>query len=153
MRISKLFFSFLISFMFVGTICAQKNRSNEKAQAHIMKVMGEYKNPLAYFPFSRDLFLPTEEEMMKTELNNSYPEGSDVMGPFIFMRPGEKVDREPFLDAYGKPMFRNFLSNRRPPSLRGGASYFRGRQKRLQNAYPSRGKFLLFNKGFLEAAK
>lgn len=151
MRTTRLFFSFLVSLILLGSLNAQESFLNDQAQEHILKVMSEYKNPFAYYPFNRDLFLPTEEEIMKTELKHSYPENANVIGPFIFMKPGAELDRELFVDARGRPMFQNFLSNKRPASLKSDYSYFRGRQRRLQSAYPNLGKFLLFNKGFLEA--
>ncbi len=150
MYLKRLFFIvFVYSTTAVG-LCAQDVTSNEKAQEYILKVMSEYKNPLAYFPFRRDLFLPSEAEMMEIELQNSYPDNSLVMGPFIFMKEGAELDREPFLDAKGRPMFTNLFGAKKPSSLSGGSEYFRAKQKRLLNAHPNLGKFLLFNEGFLK---
>lgn len=152
MRVSKLFFSlFILSSCLAGTAFAQDTTSaNEKAQSHILKVMSEYKNPMAYYPLRRDIFLPSEEEIMKTELRNSYPDNSIVVGPFIFMKPGAEVDREPFIDASGNPMFQNFFKSKRPASLKGDSSFFLGKQKRLLGAHPNLGKFLMYNEGFLK---
>lgn len=150
MQMARRFFLFLISTSLVSAVCAQETAANDKAEAHILKVMSEYKNPWAYYPLRRDIFLPTEEEVMKTELQNSYPDNSVVIGPFIFMKPGAKLDREPFVDASGKPMFTNFLSNKKPASLKGDSSFFLGKQKRLLGAHPNLGKFLLYNEGFLK---
>lgn len=147
---ARLFFLLLISTSMVSTVCAQETTTNAKAEAHILKVMREYKNPWAYYPLRRDIFLPTEEEVMKTELKNSYPDNSVVIGSFIFMKPGAKLDREPFVDASGRPMFTNFLSDKKPASLSSNSSFFRGKQKRLLGAHPNLGKFLLYNKGFLK---
>lgn len=147
---AKLFFSLLISTSLASSVCAQETAANAKAEAHILKIMAEYKNPFAYYPLRRDIFLPTEEEVMKTELKNSYPDNSVVIGPFIFMKPGAEIDREPFVDASGKPMFTNFLSNKKPASLSSNSSLFLGKQQRLLGAHPNLGKFLLYNEGFLK---
>jgi hypothetical protein len=149
MRIARLFFLLLFSTVLVSSLSAQGEALNVKAEVHILKVMGEYKNPLAYYPLRRDIFLPTEEEVMKTELKNSNPENAVVSGSFIFMKPGARLNREPFVDASGKPMFTNFLSNKKPASLKGDSSFFLGKQKRLLSAHPNLGKFLLYNEGFL----
>lgn len=149
MRIARLFFLLLFSTVLVSSLNAQGEALNVKAEAHILKVMSEYKNPWAYYPLRRDIFLPSEEEIMKTELKNSYPDNSVVIGPFIFIKPGAKLEREPFVDASGKPMFTNFLSNKKPASLKGDSSFFLGKQKRLLGAHPNLGKFLLYNEGFL----
>ncbi len=150
MYLKRLFFVLFIYCATIAGLYAQDVTSNEKAQEHILKVMSEYKNPLAYFPFRRDLFLPTEEEMMEMELQHSYPDNSVVMGPFIFMKEGAALDREPFLDAQGRPMFTNLFGAQKPSSLSGGSKYFRAKQRRLLNAHPNLGKFLLFNEGFLK---
>ncbi len=86
---------------------------------------------------------------MKTELKNRNPDNAVVSGSFIFMKPGAGLNREPFVDASGKPMFTNFLSNKKPASLKGDSSFFLGKQKRLLSAHPNLGKFLLYNEGFL----
>jgi len=109
MRIARLFFLLLFSTVLVGSLSAQGEALNVKAEAHILKVMSEYKNPWAYYPLRRDIFLPSEEEMMKTELKNSYPDNSVVIGPFIFIKPGAKLQREPFVDASGMPQGCLFL--------------------------------------------
>lgn len=150
MRNARLFFIPLMLCFLAISVTAQEVSSNEKAEAVILKVMSEYKNPWAYYPLRRDIFLPSDEEIMKTELKNSYPDNSYVVGPFIFMKPGAKLDREPFMDASGKPMFTNFLSNKRPGSLSGNKDFFVGKQKRLLGAHPNLGKFLLYNQGFLK---
>ncbi len=149
MRITRLFFLLLFSTVLVSSLSAQGEALNVKAEVHILKVMGEYKNPLAYYPLRRDIFLPTEEEVMKTELKNRNPDNAVVSGSFIFMKPGAGLNREPFVDASGKPMFTNFLSNKKPASLKGDSSFFLGKQKRLLSAHPNLGKFLLYNEGFL----
>jgi len=150
MRVARLFFSLFMLGSLASTTLAQEASLNEKAQSHILKVMREYKNPLAYYPLRKDIFLPTEEEVMKTELRHSYPDNSIVVGPFIFMKPGAEIDREPFVDASGNPMFRDFFGRKKPASLSGDASFFLGKQKRLLSAHPNLGKFLLYNEGFLK---
>lgn len=129
---------------------AQEKSSNELAEAFILKVMREYKNPMAYYPIRKDIFLPSEEEQAKTDLKNSHPKGAVVMGSFIFLKPGTDYKREPFVDALGNRMFDNFLSpGRKPASLRGDFSFFKKKQRRL-NTNPNVGKFLLFNSLFIE---
>ncbi|MBO3698733.1 hypothetical protein [Roseivirga sp. E12] len=150
MSVTRLFFSLLISSTLVSAVCAQEESQNQKAESHILKVMSEYKNPWAYYPLRRDIFLPSEEEVMKTELKNSYPDNSFVVGPFIFMKPGAEVDREPFVDASGRPMFQNFFRAKKPASLSSSSSFFLSKQKRLLSAHPTLGKFLLYNEGFLK---
>ncbi|MFT7148153.1 MAG: hypothetical protein ACI82Q_000001, partial [Nonlabens sp.] len=47
MRIARLFFLLLFSTVLVSSLSAQGEALNVKAEVHILKVMGEYKNPLA----------------------------------------------------------------------------------------------------------
>ncbi|OEK07064.1 hypothetical protein BFP71_05245 [Roseivirga misakiensis] len=127
---------------------AQTKSANELAQDFILKVMREYKNPMAYFPLSKDIFLPTEEEIMREELKNSYPDRAVVMGSFIFLKKGSNYKREPFVDAQGNRMFDNFLDpNRRGLSLKANQAFFQKKQQML-NGNPNVGKFLLFNEAF-----
>lgn len=117
------------------------------AEAFILKVMREYKNPMAYYPLRKDIFLPTERELMKVELENSYPEGSVVLGSFIFIK-NETYDREPFVDAKGNRLFERYPGKSRMLSVKGGSAYLRSKQNRLLNANPNLGRFLLYNSGF-----
>lgn len=129
---------------------AQEKSSNQLAEAFILKVMREYKNPLAYYPIRKDIFLPSEEEQANIDFKNSHPKGAVVMGNFIFLKPGTDYQREPFVDALGNRMFDNYLSpGRKPPSLKGDYSFFKKKQRRL-NTNPNVGKFLLFNSLFIE---
>lgn len=129
---------------------AQEKDANQLAEEFILKVMKEYKNPMAYYPLRKDIFLPSASEEAKTELKNSYPDGAVVIGSFIFLKEGSDYQREPFVDAKGNRMFDNFLKpGRKPLSLRGGASFFRKKQ-RLLNTNENVGKFLLFNELFKE---
>lgn len=128
---------------------AQDKNSNQLAEAFILKVMREYKNPMAYYPLRKDIFLPSAEEEAKTELKNSYPRGAVILGNFIFIKPGTDYQREPFVDAMGNRMFDNYLyPGRKPPSVRGDASFFRKKQ-RLLGTNPNVGKFLLLNELFI----
>jgi len=140
-----------IQIMLLGlplAITAQEKSSNELAEAFILKVVRSYKNPWAYYPYSKDIFLPTEEEVMKLERENSYPNGARVMGSFIFLKKGSDYKREPFVDAKGNRMFVNFLRPRkRVLSLKGDAAYYQKKQ-RLLNGNSNVGRFLLFNETF-----
>lgn len=129
---------------------AQKENSNQVAEKFILKVMREYKNPMAYYPLRKDIFLPSEEEQAKTDLKHSYPKGAVIMGSFIFLKAGTDYQREPFVDAFGNRMFDNFLHpERKPLSLRGDVSFFQKKQRRLLDGNPNIGKFLLFNELFI----
>ena len=60
----------LICFVFftLGVSAAEaQNNQQKEAQAFILKVVSEYKNPLAYYPFNRELFLPTQAEVDSIE--------------------------------------------------------------------------------------
>ncbi len=127
---------------------AQALSENERAKAFILKVMAEYKNPMAYFPLRKDIFLPTEEEELKMELKHSYPNGAVVLGSIVFIKNEKEFEREPFVDAQGNRMFDNFLRRSKPISLKSNKAFFLSRQKRLLGANPNLGRFLLYNKQF-----
>ncbi|MFY0591654.1 hypothetical protein [Roseivirga sp.] len=135
--------------MFVSCLSQGQTKSpNEKAEEFILKVMREYKNPMAYYPLNKDIFLPTEEEIMKSELKYSYPDRAVVMGSFIFLKKGSDYKRELFVDAKGNRLFDNYLyPNRRGISLKANSDFFKKKQQML-NGNPNVGKFLLFNEAF-----
>lgn len=148
MNVYRLISTVIFLMALTTSIRAQETSPNQLAEDHIRKVMSEYKNPLAYYPLRKDIFLPTEQEEAKTELRHSYPNGSVVLGSFIFIKGDNEYEREPFVDAYGNRLFNNFLSIKRPSSLKGDSNYLMRKQRRLLGANPNLGRFLLFNEFF-----
>lgn len=113
------------------------------AEQFIVKKLSERKNPFAYIPFNRDLFLPTEEEEMKEELKKSYPENGFSLGSIVFVNSNDSTyQREPMVDAYGAPL-QHFTFDRGPSfSVRNDNAYFRRKQQYHLNQYPNLGRFL-----------
>jgi hypothetical protein len=143
----------LICFVFftlgVSAAEAQSNQQKE-AQAFILKVVSEYKNPLAYYPFNRELFLPTQAEVDSIE-NAINKHALYYSSPFIVLGPDDSLKREIFLDAYGQPMFPQKITYSKS-SQSASHQFFRRKQNRLLNANPNLGKFLLYNWQFKQSA-
>ena len=124
---------------------AQTNRE-EETQSFILEAMANYKNPMAYYPIRRDIFLPSSIEI--DSLDNVMDDYSapHLSYQFLFLSKNDTLKREIFLDASGKPLFK--ISFGRAISSQGGLEYLQRRQSRLLNASPDLGKFLLFNEKF-----
>lgn len=142
--------SFLVLWVSVCTTAVGQDTSAQSAEAFIIKVMSEYKNPMAYYPLRKDIFLPTDQELQRIELKNSYPEGSVVLDSFIFIKD-KPYEREPFVDSRGNQMFEHYLQKPKLLSVKGNSEYFRSKQNRLLRANPNLGKFLLYNSDFKTA--
>lgn len=117
-----------------------------KKQSVILKVLSRYKNPMSYYPLRRDIFLPSEEEVTKDEMEKSYPEGSRSLGHIVFISSSDTTyRREPFVDANGDLLDLSLFKRSYYPSQKSNSSYFRKKQLAHLNRYPSLGRFLYFN--------
>lgn len=116
---------------------------SEKAEAFIKKVLSEYKNPMAYYPLRRDIFLPSDEEQDKIDLQHNYPKGALVAGNIIFIDDFEKLGREKFVDSVGRPLFRHRYRN---VSSLSNVELFKRRQERFMKA--GENKLLLLDYNF-----
>lgn len=128
---------FTLSFQALG-----QSDQQEEAEKFILKVVSEYKNPWAYYPLRRDLFLPTEEEAKEIERKNDYPEGAKVSGSFIFLDKDTELDRPFFVDSEGKLLFSN--SPYKGLSKKSSFKYQRRKFELLANSTPSLGRFLYY---------
>ncbi|MEC7755316.1 hypothetical protein [Roseivirga sp. UBA1976] len=129
-----------------------KGQSTEEAtQAFILKVMSDYKNPLAYYPFNRDIFLPSQQEL--DSLDRAFQRSPYVRGrsPFLFVY-GDSLKRESFVDATGRPLFPQGLLNLKT-TLPSGYDYALRRQRVLLKSNPNAGRFLLYNQEFRKLNK
>ena len=127
---------------------AEETREKE-TRKFILKVLSKQKNPMSYYPLRRDIFLPSEEEIVKDEFEKSYPEGSRSIGHIVFLAANDTTyKREPFIDANGDLLELSFIDRKSQPSLKSNSGYFQKRQQGMLNKYPSLGRFLYFNKSF-----
>ncbi len=142
----------LICFVFftLGVSAAEaQNNQQKEAQAFILKVVSEYKNPLAYYPFNRDMFLPSEAEV--DSLERAINKYALYYSSPILTVGNDSLKREIFIDAYGQPLFPQkvvFSESSRSASHQ----FFMRKQNRLLSANPNLGKFLLYNRQFKESA-
>lgn len=139
----------LVLSLFAGYLASAQNQTEseeEKKQRLILKVLAKYKNPMSYYPLRRDIFLPTEEETIKDEMEKSYPEGARSLGHIVFISSKDTTyRREPFVDANGDLLDLSLFRRRYYPSQKSNSSYFRKKQQAHLNRYPSLGRFLYFN--------
>lgn len=120
--------------------------SQEETRAVILKVMAKYKNPMSYYPLRRDIFLPSEEEIARDEMNKSYPKGARSLGFVVFVPSNDTTYyREPFIEANGDVMDLFRLSKRNYPSLKSNSQYYRKRQEAYINRSATYSSFYLFN--------
>lgn len=120
--------------------------SQEESREVILKVLSKYKNPMSYYPLRRDIFLPTEEEIAKDELNKSYPKGARSLGSVVFISSKDTTYyREPFVDANGDLLDLFRLSKRNYPSLKSNSQYYRNRQEAYVSRSATYSRFYLFN--------
>lgn len=143
---------FFICFIFLSVISSiglAQSSKEEETKAFILKVVSSYKNPLAYFPLRRDLFLPSQEEL--DSINHAMDSYSSphVMYSILF-DTNDSIKREPFVDAHGDLLF--------PAPLPGFHStktndfrYFKRRQEKILNSNPNLGKFLFYNQQFKDS--
>lgn len=145
--VRKLFFLFiLLSTGFMASGQSETESEKEKTERIILKVLSQYKNPMSYYPLRRDIFLPSEEEMVKDEMKKSYPEGARSLGHIVFISSRDTTYyREPFVDANGDLLDLGNYERRSYPSEKSNGSYFRKKQIAHLNRYPSLGRFLYFN--------
>ncbi len=124
----------------------QSESEEVKKQRIILKVLSKYKNPMSYYPLRRDIFLPSEEEITKDEMEKSYPEGARSLGHIVFISSSDTTyRREPFVDADGDLLDLSLFRRRYYPSQKSNSSYFIRKQQAHLNRYPSLGRFLYFN--------
>jgi len=138
----------LLCFMFLSLGLSMANAQTskeEETKAFILKVVSSYKNPLAYYPLRRDLFLPSEEELDSLNyLMDSY--SSPHMMYKILFDTDDSIKREPFVDAHGDLLFPAPLP--RYHSKTNDFEYLKRKQERILNSNPNLGKFLLYNQQF-----
>lgn len=142
---------FTFSLLLVCQLSAQtaEEKREKETREFILSVLSKYKNPMSYYPLRRDIFLPSEEEIAKDEMEKSYPEGSRSLGHIVFLSANDTTyKREPFLDANGDLLELSFINRKPMPSLKSNSGYFQKRQQGMLNRYPSLGRFLYFNKSF-----
>lgn len=138
----------LICFVFLAfTISASKAQSSqeEETQAFIIKVVSSYKNPLAYYPLRRDLFLPSQQEI--DSLESSLDKYAIYYSSPILILGTDSLKREPFVDAKGRLLFPAPL-NRYHSSKANDYQFFKRKQERLLSSNPNLGRFLLYNQQF-----
>jgi len=118
----------------------------ETVEEFIISVTSNYKNPMAYYPLRQDIFLPSEEELKRTERNNDNPENASVIGSFIFLSKDAELKRDRFITASGDLMFTDTFY--RGLSKRSSYAYHRRRHKIIMNKNSNVGKFLWYNQQF-----
>lgn len=126
-------------------VFAQDSRE-EQTQAFILGFMANYKNPMAYYPFRRDIFLPSLEEIDSLDRMMDQLSASHLSYHFLFLSKDDTLKREIFLDAKGQPLFKEGFG--KGLSFGGDLNYFQKRQSKLLNSFPNLGKFLLYNERF-----
>lgn len=143
----KLFFLFIL--LSTGLMASGQSKSESeqaKTERIILKVLSKYKNPMSYYPLRRDIFLPSEEETVKDEMNKSYPEGARSLGHIVFVSSSDTTYyREPFVDANGDLLDLGNYKRRYYPSQKSNSSYFRKKQIAHLKKNPSLGRLLYFN--------
>ncbi|MCO6359292.1 hypothetical protein [Roseivirga pacifica] len=137
-KILVLFLSF--NTIFSGIDLMSQVNKQEETEQFILKVMSEYKNPMAYYPLRRDIFLPDEEEAEAIERKADYPEGATVSGSFIFLGEDDELDRPRFVDSQGKLMFG--YSPYKGWSQKGSYQYQKRKFELISNGTPALGRFL-----------
>lgn len=146
MKRTFLCFMFL-SFMF--SVARAQNSQEEEAKEFILKVVSSYKNPLAYYPLNRDLFLPGQEEIDSLNRVMDRYSAPHLMYKVLFVND-DSLKREAFLDAYGQPLFQAPIS-RFHSSKSNDFHFFKRRQDKLLSSTPNLGRFLLYNRQFKES--
>ncbi|WP_420384736.1 hypothetical protein [Roseivirga sp.] len=138
--------------VFLGLLSLEmrgQQSTQEETESFILEVMASYKNPMAYYPLRRDLFLPGQAEIDSlNQLMDSYS-SPHVMYKILFVYD-DSLKREPFLDAKGQMLFPSRISGSHS-SRTNGFQYFRRKQERLIRSSPELGKFLLYNRMFKES--
>ncbi len=130
----------------MGKEAIAQNYTEEETQAFILEVMSSYKNPMAYFPLRRDMFLPSQAEIDSLDRVLDGFSSPHLSYQYLFLSKSDTLKREIFLDTRGVPLFKS--SNRKPISTGSDLNYFKRRQDKLLNASPGLGKFLLYNEQF-----
>ena len=142
----------ILCFMFLSFALSMANAQTlkeEETKAFILKVVSSYKNPLAYYPLRRDLFLPSQEELDSlNSLMDSY--ASPHMRYKILFDSDDSIKREPFLDAHGDLLFPAPLSKYH--SKTNDFEYLKRKQERILNSTPNLGRFLLYNQQFKDSS-
>ena len=143
---------FFICFIFLSVICSiglAQGSKEEETKAFILKVVSSYKNPLAYFPLRRDLFLPSQQELDSiNHVLDSYSSPHVMYG--ILFDTNDSIKREPFVDAHGDLLFPAPLSKYHS-SKANSFQYFKRRQNHILNSNPNLGKFLYYNRQFKDS--
>lgn len=138
----------LICFVFlafaVSTSKAQTSQE-EETQAFIIKVVSAYKNPMAYYPLRRDLFLPSQEEI--DSLERAIDKYALYYSSPILILGDDSLKREPFVNAQGQLLFPAPL-NPLHSSKTSDYQFFKRKQERMLSSNPNLGKFLLYNQQF-----
>lgn len=124
---------------------AQDNRE-EETQSFILEVMANYRNPMAYYPIRRDIFLPSSQEIDSLNRAMDGYSAPHLSYQVLFLSKADTLKREIFLDVSGKPLFKTSFGQ--GISSKGGLSYFQKRQNRLLNTSSELGKFLWYNEEF-----
>lgn len=145
-----------LCFILLVIYCAEEARGQtsfadqqKETKSFILGVISSYQNPMAYYPLRRDIFLPTEEEMAKDEMEKSYPEGVRSLGNVLFVSANDTTyQRESFVDEYGDPLDLRLFRTRTLPSRKSNGDFFRRKQQYHLKQYPKLGKFLYFNSRF-----
>lgn len=142
----------LLCFMFLSLGLSMANAQTskeEETKAFILKVVSSYKNPLAYYPLRRDLFLPSEEEL--DSINHAMDSYSSPHVRYgILFDTNDSIKREPFVDAHGDLLFPAPLSKYHS-SKANSFQYFKRRQNHILNSNPNLGKFLYYNRQFKDS--
>ncbi len=122
--------------------CLVKAQGRLSAEEFIVKVLSEQKNPFAYIPFNRALFLPTEEEQSKLDFERSYPKKGLSLGSIIFLSKDDSTyHRETFVDAYVATIERFASPKGRIFSVKDNEAFFKRKQQYHLSKYPNAGRF------------
>lgn len=137
------FLSFMLS------VARAQNAQEEETKEFILKVVSSYKNPLAYYPLNRDLFLPDQAEI--DSINGALDRYSSphLMYKILFDND-DSIKRETFLNASGQPLFQTPIS-RFHSSKSNDFQFFKRKQDKMLSSTPNLGRFLLYNRQFKES--
>lgn len=135
----------LLFALIFASFSGQKALAQETVEDFIISVVSNYKNPMAYYPLRKDIFLPTAAELDSLERQKDRPIGSVSAGSFIFVGE-EDLNREYFVDAQGRLMFQSQKFT--GLSSTAGYDYNLRKHSLLMRKTENLGRFLWYNHQF-----